>query len=486
MKKLGIILGVLLICMVCTSENISTVDRIIETYQNYKEQSLKDRRFKHEDIVTLIERLKGNDLFTIKEEGKSIQGRSIFSVSLGKGPIKVLLWSQMHGDEATATMAIFDLFNFFRESNEFDEWKEDILSKTTLIFIPMLNPDGAEVFTRRNALGVDLNRDAVRLQSPEARILKNKRDETQADFGFNLHDQGRVYSVGNTDYPATISFLSPAYNYEKDVNEVRQNSINLTSQLTKKLNTIIPGQIAKYSDDFEPRAFGDNIQKWGTSLILIESGGKRGDREKQEIRKLNFIALIQSFESIAHGDYKKDDGKAYDRLPFNDRLFFDVLLSQVTIEQDGQNYEVDLAINHDEINSEDFRDFYLKGGIEDIGDLSIFYGYEKFHGLGYQAVPANVSSELFSYDKIKESDVLDFLKKGIGYIRVQGEEKVGKSAFAINILAEGAKKPEQSFKIGDRADFFLRQGDSYKYAIINGHIIDLENPDLSKAYGLIY
>ncbi|MDH5598892.1 MAG: M14 family zinc carboxypeptidase [Cyclobacteriaceae bacterium] len=486
MKKLGIILGVLLICMVCTSENVSTVDRIIENYQNYKEESLKDRRFKHEDIVALIKKLEGNDLFSVKEEGKSIQGRSIYSVSLGTGPIKVLLWSQMHGDEATATMAIFDLFNFFSESNEFDSWKEEILSRTTLVFIPMLNPDGAEVFTRRNALGVDLNRDAVRLQSPEARILKNKRDETKADFGFNLHDQGRVYSVGNTDHPATISFLSPAYNYEKEVNEVRQNSINLTSQLTKKLSGIIPGQIAKYSDDFEPRAFGDNIQKWGTSLILIESGGKRGDREKQEIRRFNFIALIQSFESIAHGDYKKDDGEAYHALPFNDRLFFDLLLSQVTIEQDGVKYEVDLAINHEEVNYNNYRNFYLKGSIEDIGDLSIFYGYEKMEGKGYDAVPAIVSSEILSYDKIGQVDVLELLKKGIGYIKVQDEVKVGKSGYAINILTKEANLPEQNFKIGDKANFFLKQGDVFKFAVINGHLIDLENPDLSRAYGIVY
>ncbi|GAH27551.1 unnamed protein product, partial [marine sediment metagenome] len=53
-----------------------------------------------------------------------------------------------------------------------------------------------------------------------------------------------------------------------------------------------PGQVGRYNDDFEPRAFGDNIQKWGTSTILIESGGFQNDTEKQEIRKLNYVSIL--------------------------------------------------------------------------------------------------------------------------------------------------------------------------------------------------
>ena len=75
------------------------------------------------------------------------------------------------------------------------------------------------------------------------------------------------------------------------------------------MNSIIqkyaPGQVGRYNDDFEPRAFGDNIQKWGTSAILIESGGYKNDVEKQEIRKLNFVSILSACYTIANGNYKK-------------------------------------------------------------------------------------------------------------------------------------------------------------------------------------
>ena len=146
-----------------------------------------------------------------------------------------------------------------------------------------------------------------RQQTPEGIILKKVYDEIHADFGFNLHDQKTRYSVGNSFKSATLSFLAPAINYEKTVNPVRDNAIKLIGELYEILSSIIPGHIAKYKDDFEPRAFGDNFQRGGTSTILIESGGWKDDIEKQYIRKLNFITLLSSFRSIIEETYTQED-----------------------------------------------------------------------------------------------------------------------------------------------------------------------------------
>ena len=209
-----------------TGQTQDITSNLYETYNKYKEPTLNKRRGKYKDVQALITKLKENSKYTIATVGKSIEGRDLHLISIGSGKTNVFLWSQMHGNEPTATQAIFDIINFLN-SNDFKEEKEAILSSTTLHFLPMLNPDGAERFTRRNMLGIDINRDALRLQTPEGQTLKKVRDSLDADFGFNLHDQSTYYNAELTDKPATISYLAPAYNYEKSVNKVRADAMRV-------------------------------------------------------------------------------------------------------------------------------------------------------------------------------------------------------------------------------------------------------------------
>lgn len=82
-----------------------------------------------------------------------------------------MLWSQMHGDEATATMALADIFGFLADTRT-SELRSRLTRSLSIVFVPMLNPDGAELFQRQNAVGIDVNRDARRLVTPEARALR--------------------------------------------------------------------------------------------------------------------------------------------------------------------------------------------------------------------------------------------------------------------------------------------------------------------------
>jgi murein tripeptide amidase MpaA len=208
-----------------------------ETYILYQEKALENRRFKHTDIKKLIEALPG-DLFEVKIAGKSVEGKEIYLIKIGTGETKVLLWSQMHGNEPTATMALFDLFNYLK--NDRSNTRNEILESMTLYFIPMLNPDGADAFQRRNAFDIDINRDALRLQSPEGRILKKIRDELDPEWGFNLHDQNRYTSAGKTKDMASISFLAPAFNEAKVWNAGRSKDMHLICTMNESLQKSIP------------------------------------------------------------------------------------------------------------------------------------------------------------------------------------------------------------------------------------------------------
>ena len=140
--------------------------RLHDAHETYKEKTFTHRRFKHKDIVPLLNALSGP--LSVSQVGESLENRAIYQVKAGTGLTKVLLWSQMHGDEATATMALFDIFNFLQaKTMGLIAFGRTILTNTSLYFVPMLNPDGAERFQRRTASDIDMNRDALRLQTPE-------------------------------------------------------------------------------------------------------------------------------------------------------------------------------------------------------------------------------------------------------------------------------------------------------------------------------
>ena len=460
---------------------------LYDSYSKYKEPSLDKRRIKHADIQPLIIKLKSNPMYTVKKVGQSIKGKNISLISVGTGETNVFLWSQMHGDEPTATQAIFDIFNFLN-SSDFKAEKKELLSKVTLHFMPMLNPDGAEVFTRRNALGIDINRDALMLQSPEGQVLKRIRDSLNADFGFNLHDQSTYYNAERTSKPATISYLAPAYNYEKDINDVRGNAMKVIVFMNSIIQKYAPGQVGRYNDDFEPRAFGDNIQKWGTSAILIESGGYKNDVEKQEIRKLNFVSILSACYTIANGNYKNIPIADYEKIPQNDRKLFDLKIERFTHEFLGKDYILDIGINHLEVEDKNHATFYNQGSIVQKGDLSTFYGYETLDATGYRLIEGKVYPQIIQTMKDLEAmDIYGLLKSGYTYVRLAKFSQEDKDvSVPINILEKDQKVPGFYVNIGNNPNFVLQKDGNVDYAVINGYLINLKTKESNFKNALFY
>ncbi|MFH4965922.1 M14 metallopeptidase family protein [Gaetbulibacter sp. M235] len=486
MKHILVFLVLLITTSVVGQDNDIT-SNLYETYNKYKEPTISKRRIKHKDLQPLIAKLKSNSKYTVKKVGRSIEGRDLTLISIGSGKTNVFLWSQMHGDEPTATQAIFDIFNFFN-SPDFLEEKEAILSNVTLHFLPMLNPDGAEKFTRRNALGVDMNRDAVSLQSPESQTLKRIRDSLNADFGFNLHDQSTYYNAEHTDKPATISYLAPAYNYEKDINEVRANAMKVIVFMNSIIQKYAPGQVGRYDDAFEPRAFGDNIQKWGTSAILIESGGYKNDKEKQEIRRLNYVSILSAIYSIAKENYKSITIDDYEKIPENDRKLFDLKIIGATYNLLNHDYKIDLGINLLEMDNDTHSSYYNIAKVMDQGDLSTYYGYNTFDASGYKIVEGKVYPKTFkSVDDISNIDVFELLKSGYTYLQIDELPKNKKdTSIPINLIKTGYKVPKLVLMPGANSTFLLQKGNTIEFAVINGFPINLKTKESHFKNALIY
>lgn len=442
--------------------------RLYDAHETFKEKALTDRRFKQADIVPLLNDL-GHPL-SVSRAGESLEKRTIYQVKAGTGPINVLLWSQMHGDEATATMALFDIFNFLQTQNDgFDELRQTILTQTTLHFVPMLNPDGAERFQRRTATDIDMNRDALRLQTPEGVLLKHLQQTLQPLVGFNLHDQNPRYSVGKTGKQAVMSFLATAYDEDRNINDVRQRAMQLIVGMNRVLQPFVPNQIGRFDDEFEPRAFGDNIQKWGTTLVLIESGGYRGDPEKMAIRRLNFVAILSALKAIADGSYKQEDMAQYQTIPENGRLLFDVLIRNATVMREGKPVRIDVGINHYEINRINVqRTFQYKSMIADLGDLSTFHGLEEIDATGLTLVPAyQHTAPLDSVAALDTLDIKALRHKGILVFSVRKPPGDTFPAQPVHLLHEG-NLPAQPLEVEQIPTFLLMNENQIQYRFING------------------
>jgi hypothetical protein len=434
-------------------------------YDNYKEKSVIGKYVNRNKISEFLNKIRSNDRYELKIIGKSYEGRIIDLIKIGNGKTKVLFWSQMHGDESTSTKAILDLINFFEANDDTNSLRERILENISLYIIPMLNPDGAEIFTRRNAQQIDINRDAIAQQSPEGKLLYEIKNEVKPDFAFNLHDQSSGYSAGRNYRSSTISLLSPPFNYNADINDTRKKAMQLIVSLYDELSQIIPGHIARYSDEFEPRAFGDNFTKDGIPTILIEAGGWASDPDREFVRKLFFNSLIKSLLAISENSLSNYDENNYFNIPENKELLFDLILRNVNVKKNNSVHKIDIAVKREPFLDSTENKVYYKGIISDIGDLSTFYGYDEI----------DVSNLFLHHPKVEQTNklgLIDLLKNGVLF-----KKELSKSDFTeIPINFYSKTQPNTELQVDGFANFYLTTNNEIKFAIINGYLIDLTKP----------
>jgi len=156
---------------------------LLENYSDFKIETINGRYLSYENLVDWLKKLP--TYFRLKEEGKSVLRQSIYSVEFGNGPKRILMWSQMHGNESTTTKAVLDFLNFLA-TDENDGFKNSTLEDCSIKIIIVLNPDGLNAYTRENANKIDLNRDAKNLSQPESQLLRKVFEEFNPDYAFNL------------------------------------------------------------------------------------------------------------------------------------------------------------------------------------------------------------------------------------------------------------------------------------------------------------
>lgn len=358
----------------------------------YRENSIQNRYINLEMLEACLNKRPAT---TLEVVGKSIQGEPLYAFTLGKGENQILMWSQMHGNESTTTKAVWDMVNYL-ESN--DVLAKTILEACTLTIVPMLNPDGAKAYTRVNANEIDLNRDAQERTQPESQTLRALFERVKPNYCFNLHDQRTLFSAGPTANTATVSFLSPASNEEREITPSREVAMKLIAAMNEALQDMIPHQVGRYDDGFNANCIGDTFQMLGVPTILFEAGHYPKDYMRESTRKYIFHALIKVLSTISKGETDRYRTSDYFKIPENEKRFYDILVHHPEVLNPDLDPGISLGIRFKEVL--DGNRILFKPELADMGKLDGFYGHDTFNCLDQKDL------ELLS----KNGEILDFIQ----------------------------------------------------------------------------
>lgn len=320
-----------------------------ECHKKYKQNQLFGRYITRSQIEDVMQSL--NIVPIVK--GYSVQNQPLYQLDVGKGKFKVLVWSQMHGNEGTTTKALFDFIAFLQSGEPLAVTLQQMF---TFRILPMVNPDGAEAYSRVNANQVDLNRDACDLSQPESQFLRKAFDDFQPHLAYNLHDQRSIFGVGTTGKPATVSFLAPAFNEERSINEVRTKAMNLIVAMQNELQNFIPNQIGRFDDAFNLNCVGDCFTRLGVPTVLFEAGHYSNDYYREYTRKMIFIALLSGVKHIYENDIVDNKNELYLNIPQNNPVYYDFIYKNIKINYEGKEIITNFAAQ--------YREELIEGKIE--------------------------------------------------------------------------------------------------------------------------
>lgn len=343
-------------------------------------------------LAELMDRAPARDTLVVQQVGRSVEGRPLQLATIGRGPVSVLAWTQMHGDESTHTAVVLDLLSLLIAAPGAKIAGCDLLERLTLHVVPMLNPDGAERGTRHNAQGVDVNRDARDLATPEGRVLHKLIQDLRPQFGFNLHNQSARSVVGESRRVAAASVLAPPLDEALTETDQVRRAKQLSLEMFAVCERSLPGHASRYDAGYMPRAFGDWCQAQGVATMLLEAGGWPGENS-EEIVELHFVILLQALLSIASGRFADIDAAAYEDLPLNgEHNLLDVAIRRASLATASLpiTSPVDIGIhfaNGNRIHGEPLRD----ATFADLGDLEIHGAKLEIDGRGLLALPAGIA-----------------------------------------------------------------------------------------------
>lgn len=227
------------------------------------------------------------DTLALSQVGESLEGRPLYSATVGEGDRKLMIVTQQHGDEPTGTEAAMLLLEWLSGDSEA---AQALRSEITVTVMPRVNPDGFErweqlafgdavfdetIDPRRNSADIDLNRtwDSSEVFDPalipETLAVRQVLEAFQPELILDYHNQNNyINEAGELE---TISIMWPT-------NDLIDTEVTATAQqaavaLSQGLEDFDYGFLSLFPGGETPQIARNGLAIDGIPALLIEQRG---------------------------------------------------------------------------------------------------------------------------------------------------------------------------------------------------------------------
>lgn len=173
------------------------------TIQNQFELSGAQEWTSRENADAFLQTIASETSAVLDVIGQSYEGRDLLRLTVGTGAKTILITGGVHGNEPASreTVLLKARDVAYDENNQYANY----LSKYKIMFVPTVNPDKV-LQTRFNAQNLNINRDTIFLQTPEARallkVMADERPYIHADF----HERAGSVNLDTIEFIRTMNY----------------------------------------------------------------------------------------------------------------------------------------------------------------------------------------------------------------------------------------------------------------------------------------
>ena len=198
------------------AEGLSVEDykKIIDQEENYMKKSGEytkinynfENKLHYSEIEEFLQQMNNSSIANVEIIGKSVDGRNIYGIEIGKGTNVLYIDANVHAAEVANTLI---LIKFLSElTNEYESGNEEIINKLNnvkIAVIPCMNPDGYEVYNygieslNNKDLWIYQNKNNINFEN-----IKSNANGVDLHRNFPTQNAGMYYTTKNLI--STVSF----------------------------------------------------------------------------------------------------------------------------------------------------------------------------------------------------------------------------------------------------------------------------------------